>query len=69
MFSFLYQDSPLFPVVQQLRHAAQIAVEDADATKLDKLEHLLDVAGRAPEAASLPADLLGNSHARPLSTA
>jgi len=54
-----YQDSPLFPVVQQLRHAAQIAVEDADETKLDKLERLLNVAGRAREATSLLADLLG----------
>ena len=60
-----YQDSPLFPVVQQLRHAAQIAVEDADETKLDKLERLLDVAGRTPEAVSLLADLLGiPKHAR-----
>jgi class 3 adenylate cyclase/predicted ATPase len=60
-----YRDSPLFPVVQQLRHAAQIAVEDADEAKLDKLERHLDVAGRAPEAAPLVADLLGiSSHAR-----
>lgn len=54
-----YRDSPLFPVVRQLRHAAQIAVEDADETKLDKLERLLNVAVRAPEATSLLADLLG----------
>jgi predicted ATPase len=46
-----YRDSPLFPVVQQLRHAMQILVEDADETKLDKLEKLLDVAGRSPESA------------------
>jgi class 3 adenylate cyclase/tetratricopeptide (TPR) repeat protein len=60
-----YRDSPLFPVVRQLRHAAQIAVEDADETKLDKLERLLDVAGRAREAAPLVADLLGiDSQAR-----
>jgi class 3 adenylate cyclase/predicted ATPase len=54
-----YRDSPLFPVVQQLRHAMQILVEDADETKLDKLERLLDVAGRSPESAPLVADLIG----------
>jgi class 3 adenylate cyclase/predicted ATPase len=54
-----YRDSPLFPVVQQLRHAAQISAEDCDDLKLDKIEGLLDVAGRTPEAAPLVADLLG----------
>ena len=54
-----YRDSPLFPVVQQLRHAMQISTEDPDETKLDKLEKLLDVAGRSPEAAPLVADLIG----------
>jgi class 3 adenylate cyclase/tetratricopeptide (TPR) repeat protein len=54
-----YRDSPLFPVVQQLRHAMQISVEDPDETKLDKLERLLDVAGRSPEVAPLVADLIG----------
>jgi class 3 adenylate cyclase/predicted ATPase len=54
-----YRDSPLFPVAQQLRHAMQISVEDPDETKLDKLERLLDIAGRSPEAAPLVADLIG----------
>jgi class 3 adenylate cyclase/tetratricopeptide (TPR) repeat protein len=54
-----YRDSPLFPVVQQLRYATQISAEDADETKLDKLERLLDVAGRSPESAPLVADLIG----------
>jgi class 3 adenylate cyclase/tetratricopeptide (TPR) repeat protein len=54
-----YRDSPLFPVVQQLRYAMQISAEDADETKLDKLERLLDVAGRSPESAPLVADLIG----------
>ena len=54
-----YRDSPLFPVVQQLRHAMQISVEDSDEAKLDKLERLLDVAGRCAESAPLVADLIG----------
>jgi class 3 adenylate cyclase/tetratricopeptide (TPR) repeat protein len=54
-----YRDSPLFPVVQQLRHAMEISVEDPDESNLDKLERLLDVAGRSPEAAPLVADLIG----------
>jgi class 3 adenylate cyclase/tetratricopeptide (TPR) repeat protein len=54
-----YRDSPLFPVVQQLLHAMQIAADDTDETRLDKLERLLDVAGRSPEAAPLVADLIG----------
>ena len=54
-----HRDSPLFPVVQQLRYAAQISDEDSDAIKLDKVEQLLDVAGGTPEAALLVADLLG----------
>jgi class 3 adenylate cyclase/tetratricopeptide (TPR) repeat protein len=54
-----YRDSPLFPVVQHLRHAMQMSVEDTDEAKLDKLEMLLDVAGRTPESAPLVADLIG----------
>lgn len=60
-----YRDSPLFPVVQQLRHAAQISAEDSDDAKLVKMERLLDVAGRTSEAAPLVADLLAiSTHAR-----
>jgi class 3 adenylate cyclase/predicted ATPase len=54
-----YRDSPLYPVVQQLRRAAKISTEDSDDTKLDKLQSLLDVAGQATEGVSLIADLLG----------
>ncbi len=54
-----YRDSPLFPVVQQLRHAMQISAGDSDEVKLDKLEKLLDVAGRSAESAPLVADLIG----------
>jgi class 3 adenylate cyclase/predicted ATPase len=54
-----YRDSALWPVVQQLCHAAQIVADDADDAKLDKLERLLDVAGRSPDAARLLASLIG----------
>src|SRR5215212_6212094 len=38
-------NSPLYPVIQHLQLAAGISPEDADETKLHKLEHLLGRAG------------------------
>jgi class 3 adenylate cyclase/predicted ATPase/DNA-binding CsgD family transcriptional regulator len=53
-------DSALWPVVQQLIHAAGIKAADPDDAKLDKLEALLRQAGEHTlEAAPLIADLLG----------
>ena len=53
-----HTDSALWPVIQQLNHAAGIVTDDTPDTKLDKLEALLDRAdGR--DAARLIADLLG----------
>ncbi|MEM7026174.1 MAG: AAA family ATPase, partial [Pseudomonadota bacterium] len=59
-----HADSALWPVVQQLRHAAGLAAEDTSGAQLDKLEALLaqadgDIEGSAP----LVADLLGLSGA------
>ena len=53
-----HSESALWPVIQQLNHAAQIAASDANDTRLDKLEVLLNRAG-GHEAAPLIADLMG----------
>jgi class 3 adenylate cyclase/predicted ATPase len=53
-----HADSPLWPVIQQLSHAAGLGADDPVEARLDKLEALLDQAdGR--DAAPLIADLLG----------
>jgi class 3 adenylate cyclase/DNA-binding CsgD family transcriptional regulator/predicted ATPase/ABC-type transport system involved in cytochrome c biogenesis ATPase subunit len=53
-------DSALWPVVQQLTHAAGIKAPDPDEAKLDKLEALLRQAGdHTLEVAPLIADLIG----------
>ena len=53
-----HADSPLWPVIQQLSHAAGLGADDPVEARLDKLEALLDRAdGR--DAAPLIADLLG----------
>jgi len=55
-----YQDSPLYPFIAQLEHAAGFAREDPPAATLDKLEALLAQAGKVDgEAVGLFADLLG----------
>lgn len=51
-------DSALWPVTQQLVHAAGVDVDDPVETQLDKLEALLDLAG-GHEAAPLFAALVG----------
>ena len=53
-----HTDSALWPVIQQLNHAAGLDADDALEVKLDKLDALLDRA-RGREAAPLIADLLG----------
>ena len=54
-----YTDTPLFPVVTQLRAAARIEPDDPAATKLDKLEHVILPAAIGPEVAlNLLPDLL-----------
>jgi predicted ATPase len=53
-----HTDSALWPVIQQLGHAAGISTDDTTDTKLDRLEGLLDRAG-GHDAAPLIADLLG----------
>jgi class 3 adenylate cyclase/predicted ATPase len=53
-----HTDSALWPVVQQLGHAASLKASDPIEGQLDKLEALLERAGRR-EAAPLIADLLG----------
>jgi predicted ATPase len=55
-----HADSALWPVVQQLRHAAGLQADDAPDRALDKLEELLGraVVDPAP-ASSLIANLLG----------
>jgi len=55
-----HTDSALWPVIQQLTHAAGFVRDDGGEAKLDKLETLLRQAGdRAALAAPLIADLLG----------
>ncbi len=51
-------DSALWPVIQQLNHAAGLETEDPIEARLDKLEALLERAG-GREAAPLIANLLG----------
>ena len=53
-----HTDSALWPVIQQLNHAAGLAANDPLEARLDKLEALLDRAG-GHGAAPLIADLLG----------
>ena len=53
-----HTDSAMWPVIQQLNHAAGLAAEDPLEVRLDKLEALLDRSGRR-DAAPLIADLLG----------
>ena len=57
--SSCHSDSALWPVTQQLTHAAGITADDSTDAKLDKLEALLALAGEADGAAPLIADLLG----------
>jgi class 3 adenylate cyclase/predicted ATPase len=53
-----HTDSALWPVIQQLSHAAGLGPDDPVEARLDKLETLLDRADRR-NAAPLVADLLG----------
>ncbi|MEM7045585.1 MAG: adenylate/guanylate cyclase domain-containing protein [Pseudomonadota bacterium] len=54
-----HEDSPLYPVIQQLERASKLQPSDADETKLDKLEQLLAVAKAEPtDVAPLFASLL-----------
>ena len=53
-----HTESALWPVVQQLTHAAGLTASDTIEAKLDKLEALLDRAG-GHDAAPLIADLIG----------
>jgi class 3 adenylate cyclase/predicted ATPase len=53
-----HTDSALWPVIQQLSHAAVLEPNEPIEARLDKLEMLLDRAG-GREAAPLVADLLG----------
>ena len=53
-----HTDSALWPVIQQLSHAAGLGADDPIEARLDKLEALLDRAG-GRDAAPLIADLLG----------
>ncbi|MGH1478754.1 MAG: AAA family ATPase [Geminicoccales bacterium] len=53
-----HEDSPLYPVTQQLERAGQLQAIDSDGVKLDKLERLLalsssELADAAPHFASL----------------
>ncbi len=58
--SAYHTDSALWPVIQQLGHAAGLAANDALEARLDKLEALLRQAGAgALDAAPLIADLIG----------
>ncbi len=43
-----HTDSALWPVIQQLSNAAELRCDDSSETKLDKLEALLERAGRPP---------------------
>ncbi len=54
-----HTDSALFPVIQQLIHAAGITADDPTDTRLDKLEALLARAGETDVAAPLIASLIG----------
>jgi class 3 adenylate cyclase/predicted ATPase len=54
-----HRDSALWPVVQQLTHAAGIVSDDATDARLDKLETLLARANGAADTAPLITDLLG----------
>jgi predicted ATPase len=53
-----YQDSALYPLVDQLGRAAGFAPEDSPAARLEKLEGLLSRAAPLDEDAALIADLL-----------
>jgi class 3 adenylate cyclase/predicted ATPase len=53
-----HANSPLWPVIQQLSHAAGLNADDPLEARLDELEGLLDRAG-GHDAAALIADLLG----------
>jgi class 3 adenylate cyclase/predicted ATPase len=53
-----HQDSPLFPIVDQLGRAAGFAREDSPATKLEKLRALVHGAEPQPGDFALIADLL-----------
>jgi class 3 adenylate cyclase/predicted ATPase len=57
-----YRDSALFPFITQLERAAGFAREDSAATRLGKLEHVLEQADLSPsDTVALLADLLGLS--------
>src|SRR5260370_757587 len=53
-----YQDSALFPFVDQLGRASGFASDDLPAAKLEKLEALLALAGPSGEDVAFLADLL-----------
>jgi TolB-like protein/predicted ATPase/class 3 adenylate cyclase len=53
-----HQDSPLFPFVDQLAHAAGFGRDDTPAARWEKLEGLLALAAPPDEDAALLADLL-----------
>jgi len=54
-----HRDSALYPFITQLERAAGFAREDAAATRLDKLEHVLAQADPPSDTVALLADLLG----------
>jgi class 3 adenylate cyclase/predicted ATPase len=54
-----HRDSALWPVIQQLTHAAGLAGDKPTEARLDKLEGLLAQAGDPAKPAPLIADLLG----------
>jgi class 3 adenylate cyclase/tetratricopeptide (TPR) repeat protein len=57
-----YRDSALFPFITQLERAAGFAREDSVATRLGKLEHVVEQADLSPsDTVALLADLLGLS--------
>jgi class 3 adenylate cyclase/predicted ATPase len=53
-----YQDSALFPFIEQLGHASEFASDDPPAVKLNKLKVLLALAARPDEDVAFLADLL-----------
>ena len=63
-----HQDSALFPVIDQLGRAAGFALDDPNASKLEKLEALLASTAPPDEDAAFLADLMSlpASEGRPL---
>lgn len=57
-----HEDSPLYPITQQLERAGQLQAADSDVVKLDKLEQLLTLSASDPaDAVPLFASLLSIS--------